>query len=151
MTRPSLNIHYPLYIPTCLPTAFVLLCLFGSISISLKEGAYEFKFPILMPGGWILRLGAFVNTFVSTYCEAEVFSDYSIRLWKSRMGKKHSEKQHLGPFTGPFGEGRESFSPQASPALPTTKPGCILFSGCPTLSLIGDRLGLPRGQTTSEF
>lgn len=63
MTRSSLNIHYPLYIPTCLPTAFVL---FGSISIRLKEGAYEFKFVILMLGGCILKLSAFVNTFVST-------------------------------------------------------------------------------------
>lgn len=40
--------------------------MFGSISIRLKEGAYEFKFVILMLGGCILKLSAFVNTFVST-------------------------------------------------------------------------------------
>lgn len=40
-----------------------------------------------MVGGCILRLKASLNTFVSTHCEAEVFSEYNIRLWKSRMGK----------------------------------------------------------------
>lgn len=68
-----------------------------------------------MLGGWILRLSAFVNTFVSTSCEAEAFSDYGIRIWKSRMEKKNpSAKQH----TEHLSKGRNSFFPQHCPALP---------------------------------
>lgn len=45
-------------------------------------------------------------------------------LWKAAF------RQHLRPFIGPFGEGRESFF---SPALPPTKPGRMLFARNPTL------------------
>lgn len=150
MTRSSLNIHYPLNIPTCLPTAFVLLVLFGSISISLKEGAYEFKFPILMLGGWVLRLTAFVNNFVSIYSGAEVFWDYSTRIWKSRMGK--STLKVLC-----FGKGRECFSPQPYTAhckawLNTVSWISLFHTVWPAqLRLFRKDLRLPWWKTTSRF
>lgn len=68
-----------------------------------------------MPGGWILRLGAFVNTFVSTYCEAEVFSDYSIRLWKSRMGKNTQKSSIWGPLPGRLVKAENVFLSPAQP------------------------------------
>jgi len=82
-----------------------------------------------MLGGWILRLSAFVNTFVSTYCEAEVFSDYSIRLQKSRMGNNTVKSSIWGPLLGLLVKAENLFLP--SPALPTAKPACVPFSGCP--------------------
>lgn len=70
---------------------------------------------------------------------------------------QHSEKQHLGPFIGPFGEGREPFSPQSYPVHRKALMCIVFWMLCsvllaqPKLSLITDRLGLPWGKPTSEF
>lgn len=105
MTRSSFNIHYPLYIPACLPTVFCLLLIYTPQFQGTDQGFnLEFNLsPISILRKLSPLLDAFVTNFLSNCCREEWLPDNSISIWNSRMIKEFWRKAIFQPlFTRPL-------------------------------------------------